>query len=157
MYQPPQKTPQQKRRDTMIAIGVVLGIIALIAIVSFTRLTSTTAENTINSYPPPGTNDASVGTGSHTNTQFYHNTATPTKGVYGNPYGYDFNPTNGNEIYDEEPPDFCDYFKCASDFWTNIPLGGYVVECQDGQFSHTGGTKYACSGHDGVKRILYWH
>jgi hypothetical protein len=160
MNQPPryQKTPETKRKDRIwITIALVLGVFFLIW--TFTRPShlSTTADNTINSYPPPSNNDASYGAGSHTNTYFYSNTATPTQGVNGNPYGYDFNPTNGNEIYDEIPGDFCHYFKCTSDFWSNRPLGGYVVECQDGYFSHTGGTKYACQNDGGVKRILYWH
>jgi hypothetical protein len=147
MYQPPQ-LPKKNNNNGFIVLAIIGGIVALI-LPNFMSKTTTTQPVYDDSYTTPSV-------ASQTRTKFYRNTATPQTGVNNNPYGYDFDDT-GNRIYDEEPPDFCDYFKCASDFWTNIPLGGYVVECQDGQFSHTGGTKYACAGHNGVKRVLYWH
>jgi len=73
-------------------------------------------------------------------------------GVNGNPWGYDFN--QGNLIYNP-PPDFCTYFNCIASFWkfTN----GYVDECNDGTYSHSGGVTGACSKHGGEMRPLYSH
>lgn len=80
---------------------------------------------------------------------------TPTPhptGVDGNPWGYDFIP--GNLIYNP-PANFCLKFNCIVSFWhyTN----GYVVECNDSTFSHSGGVRGACSRHGGVMRALYSH
>jgi hypothetical protein len=79
-------------------------------------------------------------------------TPTPAKsGVNGNPWGYDFNP--GNLIY-SPPANFCVYFVCI----TNFPNGrGYVNECQDGQYSKSGGISGDCSFHGGYYRTLYSH
>jgi len=78
-------------------------------------------------------------------------TLRPT-GVYGNPWGYDFSP--GNLIYN--PPGlFCDYFPCIASFWTTT--NGYVVQCVDLTFSHSGGRTGVCSKHGGYYRTLYSH
>jgi len=72
-------------------------------------------------------------------------------GVNGNPWGYDFN--QGNLIY-SPPADFCNYFSCIK----NFPNGrGYVIECQDGMYSKSGGIRGSCSSHGGDLRILYSH
>ncbi len=72
--------------------------------------------------------------------------------VNNNPWCYDFNP--GSLIYN--PPDtFCDYFACVSTFWT--ATSGYVVECVNGEYSHSGGVHGACSRDGGVMRPLYSH
>lgn len=78
-------------------------------------------------------------------------TAKPT-GVYGNPWGYTFAP--GNLIYNP-PAAFCDYFPCIASFWTST--NGYVEECADGDFSHSGGRSGSCSYHGGNYRPLYSH
>jgi hypothetical protein len=82
---------------------------------------------------------------------------TPTTaktGVKGNPWGYDFSP--GNLIYNP-PADFCTagYFTCIPSFWQST--NGYVDECQDGMYSHSGGRPGACSHHGGEMRPLYSH
>lgn len=78
-------------------------------------------------------------------------TPTPCPGVNCNPWGYNFNP--GNYIY-SPPAAFCNYFSCIN----NFPNGhGYVVECQDGEYSKSGGVQGACSYHGGVMRPLYSH
>jgi hypothetical protein len=77
---------------------------------------------------------------------------TATTGVNGNPWGYDFSP--GNLIY-SPPTDFCTYFNCIASFWQST--NGYVDECQDGTYSHSGGRSGACSHHGGEMRPLYSH
>lgn len=73
-------------------------------------------------------------------------------GVNGNPWGYDFTP--GNLIYNP-PETFCDYFDCIPSFWTST--NGYVDECNDDMYSHSGGRSGACSHHGGEMRPLYSH
>ena len=73
-------------------------------------------------------------------------------GVNGNPWGYDF--VQGNLIYDPAS-DFCAYFSCIKSFWQST--NGYVVECGDGEYSHSGGVRGACSRNGGEYRILYSH
>ncbi len=80
---------------------------------------------------------------------------TPTPhhtGVNGNPWGYDFNP--GNLIY-SPPSAFCSYFSCVSTFWS--ATRGYVAECANGEYTHSGGVSGACSRDGGVSRTLYSH
>lgn len=77
----------------------------------------------------------------------------PSTGVNGNPWGYDFTP--GNLIYNP-PADFCGaYFSCVSTFWSRT--NGYVVECVNGLYSHSGGVSGACSRDGGIANILYQH
>lgn len=73
-------------------------------------------------------------------------------GVNGNPWGYDFSP--GNYIYNPDAA-FCTYFTCVTTFWTKT--NGYVVECGNGDYSHSGGVRGACSRDGGVSQILYSH
>jgi hypothetical protein len=76
-------------------------------------------------------------------------TATPCPGVNCNPWGYNF--TSGNDIY-SPPSSFCNYFNCILSFWSST--NGYVVECQDATYSHSGGRSGACSDHGGEWRAL---
>lgn len=79
-------------------------------------------------------------------------TPKPT-GVNGNPWGYDFN--QGNLIY-SPPSTFCgQYFSCVSSFWTST--NGYVAQCVNGLYTHSGGIRGACSRDGGVSRALYSH
>jgi hypothetical protein len=73
-------------------------------------------------------------------------------GVNGNPWGYDF--TAGNYIYSPDPS-FCDYFTCVSTFWKDT--NGYVAECYNGSYTHSGGISGACSRDGGVEQPLYSH
>jgi hypothetical protein len=72
--------------------------------------------------------------------------------VNNNPWCYSFTPgvviTNPNAA-------FCDgqYFTCVSDFWT--ANRGYVVECGNGKYSHSGGISGACSRDGSVAATLY--
>lgn len=75
------------------------------------------------------------------------------RGIFGNPWGYDFRP--GTTITNP-PAKFCDYFDCVAGFWdiTN----GFVVQCRDGTFSQSGGLlPDVCSDHKGYRRTLHRH
>lgn len=65
-----------------------------------------------------------------------------------NPWGYNF--TSGNYIY-SPPGSFCSYFSCINNFWNGV---GYVMECQDGMYSKSGGRSGSCSYHGGNWRPL---
>ncbi len=85
---------------------------------------------------------------------------TPThpscQGVNGNPWCYDFN-SPGNLIY-YPPSGFCNYFNCIASFYgSDDPGDGYIIQCQDGTFSQSGGERGACSSHGGESRPLYSH
>jgi hypothetical protein len=79
-------------------------------------------------------------------------TQPPKTGVNGNPWGYDFTP---GDLISSPPANFCSYFNCIASFWKST--NGYVDECNDGTFSHSGGVRGACSSHGGEKRPLYSH
>jgi len=70
-------------------------------------------------------------------------------GAPANPWDYNF--CVGNVIY-SPPSNFCSYFNCIASFW--ISTNGYVAECIDGTYSHSGGVQGACSSHGGVWRAL---
>jgi hypothetical protein len=65
-----------------------------------------------------------------------------------NPWGYNF--THGSYIT-SPPGGFCGYFNCIPSFWNG---SGYVVQCQDGTYSKSGGHTGSCSRHGGDKRAL---
>ena len=78
--------------------------------------------------------------------------ATPSAGRCGappNPWGYNF--CGGTPVYGA-PSSFCDYFDCIASFWVNTK--GYVTECEDGTYSHSGGREGVCSYHGGELRPL---
>jgi len=77
--------------------------------------------------------------------------APPPVNVNNNPWGYNFD-NAPNYIYS---PDlgFCTYFPCIPSFWNQT--NGYVEECQDGDYSHSGGVSGSCSSHGGNLRPLY--
>jgi len=80
-------------------------------------------------------------------------TQPPATGLNGNPYGYNLT-APGNLIY-SPPSDICNYFDCIASFWNNT--NGYVDECVDGMYSHSGGVRGACSRHGGEAQPLYSH
>ena len=73
-----------------------------------------------------------------------------TCGAPSNPYGYNF---CGKGSYVTSPPaEICTYFNCIN----NFPNGrGYMVECNDGEYSMSGGIRGACSYHGGEDRPVY--
>lgn len=82
-------------------------------------------------------------------------TSPPCQAVNGNPWCYNFVP--GKLIY-YPPSGFCNYFACIPTFYgSDDPGDGYIVECNDGSYSQSGGESGACSHHGGVMRPLYSH
>lgn len=75
----------------------------------------------------------------------------PYPAVNNNPWCYTFTNT-GKYIY-RPPSNFCNYFTCIKSFWTSA--NGYVEECQDGMYSHSGGVSGSCSWHGGNLRPLF--
>ena len=80
------------------------------------------------------------------------NPAPPCQAVNSNPWCYNLTP--GSLIY-IPPGNFCDYFNCIPSFWDHT--NGYVDECADGTYSHSGGVRGACSYHGGEQQPLYAH
>ena len=68
--------------------------------------------------------------------------------VNGNPWGYNFGCCK--KIF-TPPSDFCTWFTCVTTFYNGE---GFVVQCDDLQYSLTGGTHQVCAAHDGYKRTL---
>lgn len=81
-------------------------------------------------------------------------TATPTQApAQANTTVYNFDPNGGQLIYNP-PADFCASHPCI----TNFPNGnGYVMQCNDGMYSRSGGIRGSCSRHGGDKQPLYAH
>lgn len=73
-----------------------------------------------------------------------------TCGAPSNPYGYNFCGTGG--FVSSPPGDICNYFNCINNFWNGH---GYMVECNDGAYSMSGGIRGACSYHGGEDRPVY--
>ena len=71
-------------------------------------------------------------------------------GAPANPYGYNF--CGGSLLY-TPASDVCSYINCIPSFWKST--NGYVDQCVDGTFSHSGGVRGACSYHGGESRPLY--
>lgn len=73
-----------------------------------------------------------------------------TCGAPSNPYGYNFCGTGG--FVTSPPGDICNYFGCIANFWNGH---GYMVECNDGTYSMSGGIRGARSYHGGEDRPVY--
>ena len=72
-----------------------------------------------------------------------------TCGAPSNPYGYNFCGRGG---YVTSPPaEICSYFNCIANFFNGH---GYMVECNDGTYSMSGGIRGACSYHKGEDRAV---
>jgi hypothetical protein len=72
---------------------------------------------------------------------------TPTQpacqAVNNNPWCYNFSP--GKLIY-IPPSGFCNYFNCIPTFYgSDDPGDGYIVQCNDGSYSQSGGESGTCS------------
>jgi hypothetical protein len=70
-------------------------------------------------------------------------------GAPANPWNYNF--CAGGTI-SSPPSNFCSYFNCIPSFWQSTK--GYVEECMDGTYSHSGGRSGSCSSHGGNLRPL---
>jgi hypothetical protein len=81
-------------------------------------------------------------------------TATPAPKylpIAGNPWDYTL--VNTGHILYQPNAAVCDYLTCIASFWDHT--NGYVDECQDGEFSHSGGIQGACSHHGGENQPVY--
>jgi hypothetical protein len=45
----------------------------------------------------------------------------------------------------------CNDHPCVGNWKRDMALGGTVVQCADGRWSHAGGLAHACSGHGGER------
>ena len=75
-------------------------------------------------------------------------------GAPSNPWGYNFCDYYSGAYINYPPSNFCSYFACIPSFWQST--NGWVAECIDTKYSHSGGVSGACSSHGGVWRAL-WH
>jgi hypothetical protein len=76
--------------------------------------------------------------------------ARSTCGAPANPWGYNF---CGRGPYISSPAaDVCAYFACIDNFDNGV---GYMVQCNDGMYSMSGGRRGACSYHGGEGRTVY--
>src|SRR6266849_4797365 len=163
-YQPPPLLPHQRlaawfgrqSRNVKITIGcgALIAILVLCSYVAsagaFPSLSNGANQVTVTPTDTPTVQSAVNFTSTATLAPTLVPTATPTpkpapkptptpkpscNAVNGNPWCYNFVP--GNLIYN--PHDgFCSYFACIGNFWNGH---GYVVECNDGDYSKSGGIR----------------
>jgi hypothetical protein len=60
---------------------------------------------------------------------------------------------NTGKLVSNPPPGFCSVFSCIASFWKQT--NGFVVRCNDGLYSHSGGRQGACASHKGEGPPLY--
>jgi hypothetical protein len=73
-----------------------------------------------------------------------------TCGAPRNPYGFNLCGVGG--LVHRPPGNVCDYFDCTDYFWYGR---GYMVRCEDGRYSLSGGRRGACSHHDGEGEAVH--
>lgn len=71
--------------------------------------------------------------------------------INNNPWDYTL--TNTGHILYSPNAAVCNYLNCIASFWQNT--AGYVDECADGTYSHSGGRTGACSKHGNEKQPVY--
>lgn len=96
--------------------------------------------------PPPSPKPAPIRT-----TAAPKPVAASTCGAPANSWGYNFC-GRGGFVYDPAAS-FCDVFDCIPSFWDST--NGYVMQCSDLTYSHSGGRSGSCSHHGGNYRALY--
>jgi hypothetical protein len=122
--------------------------------------TSTPAPTPTDTLPPPSTpQPTDTPTPAPTPPPTPRSTPVPTPkptpvppqlcGAPDNPWNYNF---CGGAKITSPPTNFCDYFTCIQSFWAST--NGNVEECRDGEYSHSGGRKGACSKNGGSWRPL---
>lgn len=144
---PPYYPPPRPSRAPWILLGIGIGIFLCIASVVIVPALLISRQTGYTS-----TYDDSTNTSSSQSVSFV--TPTPKDDVPANPWGYNYEPEAGHYIYDA-PVNFCRYFKCLQPFGSSND--GFVVECNDGSYSHSGGNPDACHYDKGVYRALFWH
>ena len=68
-----------------------------------------------------------------------------------NPWCYSV--ASGGSLIYNPPFNLCSWIDCIPSFWDSTH--GYVIQCADGEFSHSGGVSGSCSSHGGNWRPLY--
>jgi len=131
--------------------------IAIVSTTSHATTTITTPEKTVPTTVTPSV-PASTATLAPAHPTQAPATATPIPppvypAVGGNPWDYTL--TNTGHLIYTPPSNFCDTpaFTCIPSFWKST--NGYVDECYDGMYSHSGGVQGACSKHGNEKQPLY--
>lgn len=76
----------------------------------------------------------------------------PLCGAPANPWGYNFCGRGGAIYSSDLHSTVCGYFDCIPNFPNGV---GYMVECNDGTYSMSGGRQGACSHHSGEWREVY--
>ena len=77
--------------------------------------------------------------------------ATGLCGAPNNPWGYNLCGRGG--LVFTPPGNFCSYFgPCVSSFWT--ATNGYVAQCANGRWTHSGGVRSVCNKDGGEARSL---
>lgn len=116
---------------------------------------ATPAPTTATTVLPPTSTPPATPTGTPAPTPTPTLTAAPTatpRGLCGappNPWNYNF---CGGGTISSPASNFCAYFTCTKSFWTSAR--GYVEECRDGDYSHSGGRQPSCSSNGGNWRPL---
>jgi hypothetical protein len=70
-------------------------------------------------------------------------------GAPANPWHYNF---CSGSLITNPAANVCSYFNCIANFSNGV---GYMVQCNDGTFSMSGGRRGACSSHSGEGRSVY--
>jgi hypothetical protein len=70
-------------------------------------------------------------------------------GAPANPYGYTF---CGGSVVTDPDPGVCTYFDCIKAFWKGK---GFMMVCDDGKVTMSGGRAKSCSRHDGDRQPVY--
>lgn len=148
-----------KRFVPLIALLVIIGALLACSESSNTDATANTSNasptSDVSATPSPtpdSTLDSTLDSAQSSDQQQSAQQPAQNTGVNGNPWGYDFNP--GSLIYSPNSG-FCNYFSCVTTFWKST--NGYVVECGNDKYSHSGGVKDVCSRDGGVQATLYQH
>jgi hypothetical protein len=139
---PPASTQASSGQHTTTAVTTNQPVVRIDATATIAPTATITPIATIAPTPNP--------TAQPTATRVAPTPTTPPCASPCNPWGYNFKP--GNLIY-SPPGAFCDYFNCIPSFWKST--NGYVEECSDATFSHSGGVQGSCSYHGGNWRPLY--
>ena len=87
-------------------------------------------------------------------TQDYHVCQGQQAGICGGPLAATTNPspTGTAPSGSAAPADFCSTHVCIPSFASGT---GYIVQCADGEWSHSGGNQGACSDHGGETSTTY--